>query len=93
MKCLVQDVVAHHINHIRQVAGVDHVGIGGDYNGIDISPVDSQMYPLSRGVHEALIMSEVEWRGDEDLGKLASGNINKSFKEVEESGCPGFIRN
>ena len=33
----VADVVKH-INHIRRVAGVDHVGIGGDYNGVDITP-------------------------------------------------------
>ena len=33
----VEDVVKH-INHIRRVAGVDHVGIGGDYNGVDITP-------------------------------------------------------
>jgi len=81
MNATVHDVVAH-INHIRQVAGVDHVGIGGDYNGIDIPPVglpDVSHYPE---VFEALIMSEVEW-SDEDLGKLASGNIIRVFKEVE----------
>ena len=33
----VEDVVRH-VNHIRRVAGVDHVGIGGDYNGVDITP-------------------------------------------------------
>lgn len=33
----VQDVVKH-INHIRRVAGVDHVGIGGDYNGVPSTP-------------------------------------------------------
>ena len=28
-------VIAAHVNHIRGVAGVDHVGIGGDFNGIE----------------------------------------------------------
>ncbi len=28
--------VTDHIDHIRNVAGVDHVGIGGDYNGIEV---------------------------------------------------------
>ncbi len=77
----VADVVAH-INHIRVVAGVDHVGIGGDYNGIDIPPVglpDVSHYP---DVFEALIQSEVEWT-DEDLGKLASGNLIRVLKDVE----------
>lgn len=32
------DDVVKHINHIRRVAGVDHVGIGGDYNGVDVTP-------------------------------------------------------
>ena len=31
-------MVADHIDHIRQVAGVDHVGIGSDFDGIDITP-------------------------------------------------------
>lgn len=34
---LIHFFVAAHINHIRQVAGVDHVGIGGDYDGVDRS--------------------------------------------------------
>ena len=27
--------VADHIDHIRDVAGIDHIGIGGDYDGVD----------------------------------------------------------
>ena len=34
----IADVVAH-IQHIRDVAGVDHVGLGGDYDGVDSLPV------------------------------------------------------
>jgi membrane dipeptidase len=30
--------VADHIDHVREVAGVDHVGIGGDYDGCDVLP-------------------------------------------------------
>merc|ERR1719309_1507180 len=66
----VEDVVKH-INHIRRVAGVDHVGIGGDYCGIDIVPVcleDVSHYPE---VFAALIEDdEFEWT-DEDLAKLS----------------------
>merc|ERR1711963_1314754 len=43
----VLDVVKH-INHIRRVAGVNHVGIGGDYNGVPWTPVgleDVSKYP------------------------------------------------
>jgi membrane dipeptidase len=30
--------VADHIDHIRSVAGIDHIGIGGDYDGVDKLP-------------------------------------------------------
>merc|ERR1719309_1067732 len=35
----VKDIVKH-INHIRKIAGVDSVGIGGDFNGVETPPVD-----------------------------------------------------
>ena len=79
----VADVVKH-INHIRRVAGVDHVGLGGDYNGIDQVPVgleDVSKYP---NIFAALIEDEeFDWT-DEDLGKLAGQNLIRTFKEVEE---------
>lgn len=78
----VKDVVAH-INHIRAVAGVDHVGIGADYNGIDVTPVgleDVSHYPE---VFAALIEDDTfEWT-DEDLAKLAGLNLINTFKSVE----------
>ena len=79
----VLDVVKH-INHIRKIAGVDHVGIGGDYNGIDVTPVDLPDVSYYPNVFAALIEdTEFEWT-DEDLGKLASGNLIRVLKEVEE---------
>ena len=79
----VLDVVKH-INHIRKIAGVDHVGIGGDYNGIDVTPVDLPDVSYYPNVFAALIEdAEFEWT-DEDLGKLASGNLIRVLKEVEE---------
>merc|ERR1712179_473365 len=77
------DDVVKHINHIRRVAGVDHVGIGGDYCGIDIVPVgleDVSHYPE---VFAALIEDdEFEWT-DEDLAKLSGLNLINTFKAVE----------
>ena len=76
--------VVKHINHIRKIAGVDHVGIGGDYNGIDVTPVDLPDVSYYPNVFAALIEdTEFEWT-DEDLGKLASGNLIRVLKEVEE---------
>eukprot|EP00095_Tigriopus_kingsejongensis_P006676 maker-scaffold660_size117387-snap-gene-0.34 protein:Tk06676 transcript:maker-scaffold660_size117387-snap-gene-0.34-mRNA-1 annotation:"hypothetical protein DAPPUDRAFT_196706" len=75
----IQDVVAH-MNKIREVAGVDHVGVGADFCGIERSPEglpDSSSYPL---LFAALL--EDGWT-EEDLGKAASGNLIRVFKEVE----------
>jgi membrane dipeptidase len=72
--------VADHIDHVREVAGVDHVGIGSDYDGIDWLPEgleDVSCYPaliaemLSRGWSEA------------DCGKLASGNAVRTLRDAE----------
>jgi len=79
----VLDVVKH-INHIRRVAGVNHVGIGGDYNGIDRVPVgleDVSKYPE---VFAALIEDgEFEWT-DEELAKVSGLNLINTFRAVEE---------
>jgi membrane dipeptidase len=43
----IDDVVAH-VEHVRDVAGVEHVGIGGDYDGVDVLPrglEDVSSYP------------------------------------------------
>lgn len=72
--------VADHIEHVRDVAGVDHVGIGSDYDGMGTPPVgldDVSTYPN--------LFAELLSRGwtEEDLGKLASGNILRAFRDVE----------
>ncbi|GLV43880.1 uncharacterized protein CBL_11540 [Carabus blaptoides fortunei] len=76
-----QDVVAH-INHIRNVAGVDHVGIGAGYDGINLTPLgleDVSRYPY--------LLSELldsgRWSED-DLEKLAGRNLIRVFQKVEE---------
>jgi membrane dipeptidase len=63
--------VADHIDHVRQVAGVDHVGIGGDYDGCDELPVgleDVACYP-------ALIAELMDRKWSEnDLAALTGEN-------------------
>jgi membrane dipeptidase len=72
--------VADHIDHVRAVAGVDQVGIGGDFDGTDELPAglqDVSCYPalfaelLDRGWSEA------------DCGKLACGNILRVLRAAE----------
>jgi len=72
--------LADHVEHVRKVAGVDHVGLGGDYDGNDEWPVgmeDVSGYPK--------LFAELARRGwsDEDLGKLASGNILRAMGQAE----------
>jgi membrane dipeptidase len=73
------DVVAH-LEHVREVAGVDHVGLGGDYDGVDQLPEGLEDVTGYRRLLETL--AERGW-SDEDLGKLASGNILRVMREAE----------
>jgi len=72
--------VADHLDHMREVAGVDHIGIGGDFDGTAFTPdglSDVSGYPnliaelLSRGWSEA------------DLSKLTWGNAVRVLREAE----------
>jgi membrane dipeptidase len=72
--------VADHVEHARKIAGVDHVGIGGDYDGNDEWPVgmeDVSSYPL--------LFAELIRRGwsDRDLAKLSRDNIIRVMRETE----------
>jgi membrane dipeptidase len=72
--------VADHIDHVRAVAGVDHVGIGGDYDGTDELPdglADVTCYPA--------LIAELLVRGwDEgDCVKLIGGNVLRVLRAAE----------
>jgi len=72
--------LADHIDHIVKVAGIDHVGIGGDYDGIAETTQgmeDVAKYPA--------LFTELARRGysKADLGKIASGNMMRVLKAAE----------
>src|SRR5688500_5194270 len=72
--------VADHIEHIRRVAGADHVGIGGDFDGISETVVgleDVSTYPA--------LFAELSRRGwsEADLRKLAGENLLRVLKRAE----------
>ena len=76
----VDDVVAH-IEHVRSVAGVDHIGLGGDYDGCPDLPTgleDVASYPV---LFRAL--ADRNW-SDEDLTKLAGRNILRTLRTADE---------
>jgi membrane dipeptidase len=72
--------VADHIEHIRDVAGIEHVGIGGDYDGNSLWPEglsDVSMYPN--------LFAELIRRGwsDKDLKLLAGENVLRAMERAE----------
>jgi membrane dipeptidase len=72
--------VADHVDHARKVAGAAHVGIGGDYDGVDVQPAgleDVSGYPR--------LFAELVERGwnDEELAGLACRNVLRVLHEAE----------
>jgi membrane dipeptidase len=72
--------VADHIDHIKKIAGVDHIGFGGDFDGITSVVVgleDVSTYPY--------LVSELLRRGysDDEVKKIARGNILRVLRGAE----------
>jgi membrane dipeptidase len=72
--------VADHVVHIREVAGIDHVGLGSDFDGMDATPTGLDgvdKYPA--------LLAELMHRGwtDEDLEKLAGENVLRVLDAAE----------
>jgi membrane dipeptidase len=79
------DVVAH-VEHAREVAGVDHIGLGGDYDGTAELPAgleDVSRYPA---LFAALL--ERGW-SEPDLAKLAGRNALRVLRAAEEVAAGG----
>jgi membrane dipeptidase len=74
-----EDVVAH-VEHVREVAGVEHVGLGGDYDGVEWLPdglEDVTGYPR--------LLTALRDRGwsDDDLAALTCGNVLRTMRGAE----------
>jgi membrane dipeptidase len=72
--------VADHIDHIRKLAGIDNIGVGGDYDGMTSAPVgmdDVSGYPA--------LFTELARRGysQGDLEKIASRNVIRVLRGAE----------
>ncbi|XP_028514142.1 dipeptidase 1 [Exaiptasia diaphana] len=73
--------VADHFDHIKKVAGIDYVGLGGDYDGVPSVPTgleDVSKYPD--------LLEELLRRGysDEDIRKIAGLNLLRAMKKMEQ---------
>lgn len=78
-RATLDDVIAH-IQHVRDVAGIDHVGLGGDFDGVDSLPDDVDgvdAYPR--------ILAALMARGwtEADIRKLAGENLLRVMRRVE----------
>lgn len=75
--------VADHIDHVRQVAGIDAVGIGGDYDGVPTMGAhltDVSTYPM--------VFAELRDRGytDDELQQIAGRNVLRLMRSAEVVG-------
>jgi membrane dipeptidase len=88
--------VADHIEHVRRVAGIDHVGLGGDFDGVSALPDGLggvETYPA--------LIAELYRRGwtDADVRKLLGENVLRVMRDVEAVAArkkgerPGLERN
>jgi membrane dipeptidase len=71
---------ADHIDHVRDLIGIDHIGIGADYDGMPPGPIgleDASTYPA--------LFAELLRRGysDEDVAKIAGKNILRVMADAE----------
>jgi membrane dipeptidase len=72
--------VADHVEHVRKVAGVEHVGLGGDFDGtpdVTVGLEDVSAYPA--------LFAELLTRGwtEADCAALAGGNLLRALREAE----------
>ena len=72
--------VADHIDHIRKVAGIDHIGIGSDFDGVSALPAG-----LASVADYPNLFAELLRRGYSraDLAKIANGNILRVMRRAE----------
>ena len=74
--------VADHIDHLRAIAGIDHVGIGGDLDGVTTTPVgleDVSKYPE---LTAELLRREYS---DDDVLKILGGNVLRVMRQAERA--------
>jgi membrane dipeptidase len=74
--------VADHVEHVREVAGIGHVGLGGDFDGTDWLPdglADVSGYPA--------LLAELLSRGwtEDDCTRLAGGNLLRVLRDAEDA--------
>ena len=78
-RATIGDVVAH-IEHVRDVAGVDHVGIGGDYDGTVFMPLELEDVSGYPRLFDALV--DRSWSRS-DLDRLRADNVLRVLRDTQ----------
>ena len=73
--------VLDHIDHVRDLVGIEHVGFGSDFDGVG----DTMPEGLRDGSHYPNLIEGLLKRGysEKEIQKISSGNILRLWKEVE----------
>ena len=77
--CMADDV-ADHVEHVRDVAGLEHVGLGSDYDGASLFPVD--MPDVAGHARLLDVLRERGWSSRE-LAAVAHGNVLRAMRDME----------
>lgn len=75
------EAVVAHVEHAREVAGIDHIGIGGDYDGVGELPVGLEDVSTYPALFAALL--DRGW-SEEDCAKLAGENVLRALADAED---------
>ncbi len=77
--------LADHIDHVVQLVGIDHVGLGSDFDGVSSLP--RELPDVSGYPH---LLAELMRRGysDDDLRRICGGNLLRVWSAVEEAAAP-----
>ncbi len=75
--------VADHIEYVRATAGIDHVGLGSDYDGMEPDPPPNGLEDVSKFPDLLVELSRRGW-SEADLAKLAGGNVLRAWAAAEE---------
>ena len=74
-------MVLDHIDHVRDLVGIDHIGIGSDYDGVgDSLPRDLKDVSYFPSLVQGLMNRGYS---EKDIKKILSGNFMRVWKEVE----------
>lgn len=78
-------VLVDHIDHIKQIAGIDYIGIGSDYDGVPLLPAGMN------GMEDLVLVTyEMLRRGysERDILKVLGGNFLRAFEQAENVARP-----